>query len=140
MRLDPDCVRDTLLYLEGQLVVTPELEFKPFALSQIEKDLPYSREELANTLLILGEAGFIQEMHDLDVGNKLCQMAVSRITYAGYQFIATIRPKTVWNKTLCILKQFGSFSLGLARYVSVEVAKAELSSIIGTFLKGGNDT
>ena len=140
MRLNPDCIRDTLLYLEEHLVITPELEIKPLSLGQVEKDLPYSREELANTLLVLGEAGFIQETHDLDGGNKLCQMAVSRITYAGYRFIETIRPQTVWDKTLCILKRFGSFSLGLARYVSIEVAKAELSSIIGAFIKGGHDT
>ena len=131
MKLNPDCIRDVLLYLEENLTITPELEIKSLALGQIEKALPYSQEELGNTLLVLGEAGFIKETHNMTGGNKIYSMSVSRITYAGYQFIETIRPKTVWARTKHILKQLGSFSLELIKDVGIDVLKSQIPTLIG---------
>lgn len=130
MKLNPNCIRDVLLYLEENLTITPELELKPLILGQIEKGLPYSKEELANVLLILGEAGFIKEAHNLDGGNKIYQMSVRRITYSGYQFIETVRPKSVWEQTQYVLKQLGSFSLQLIKDISTDLLKSKFQVLL----------
>ena len=61
MKLDLNCIRDTLITLENWLVLNDDLEFVYLDLDEIHKSsdmLKYSRAEIAYTLVILEEAGF----------------------------------------------------------------------------------
>ena len=60
MTLNPDCVRDTLFFLEDHLSINSELEFSTIDIYELDKSLDYPIGELSNTLLVLDDAGFIQ--------------------------------------------------------------------------------
>ena len=120
MKLNPNCIRDILLYLEEHLVISPELEYQEVDSYQLAEHLEYAIQEIVNTLLVLRDANFII----LSVDDSLSNIDVYRITYNGYQFIESIRPKSVWDKTLSVSRRIGSFSLDLISQVAHETLSA----------------
>lgn len=129
MRLNPDCVRDTLLFLEENLRITPELEIKGLTLHKITEALDYTIEEVANTLIDLKDAGFITAQLDM-ADRRIYRLSVSRITHDGYQFIETIRPKPVWERTKNILGQMGSFTFETIKTIATQIIKSEISAYL----------
>ena len=71
MTLNPDCVRDTLFFLEDRLSINSELEFSTIDIYELDKSLDYPIGELSNTLLVLDDAGFIQS-YRCDSDDRIC--------------------------------------------------------------------
>ena len=86
-------------------------------------------QEIANTLVILDEAGYIISVRN-DNDDCIADLDVYRITYDGYQFIETIRPEPVWEKVKSTGKHIGSFSID----VITQVATTVLTSMINGYL------
>ncbi len=97
MKFNPDCMRDILLYLEENLTLSPDLEIQFISVQDLSKNLPYPIQEIANMVLVLDDAEFIDASR-FDAGNQICELLVLRITYSGYQLIESIRPQPVWEK------------------------------------------
>lgn len=107
MKLDLNCIRDTLITLENWLVLNDDLEFVYLNLDEIHKSsnmLKYSRAEIAYTLVILKEAGFIEAIIDY-ASNGINELDVIRLTYKGHQFLDTIRPQSVWDKIYSVAEK-----------------------------------
>lgn len=107
MKLDLNCIRDTLITLENWLVLNDDLEFIYLDLDEIHKSsnmLKYSRAEIAYTLVILKEAGFIEAIIDY-ASNGIDELDVIRLTYKGHQFLDTIRPQSVWDKIYSVAEK-----------------------------------
>ena len=66
--------------------------------------LKYSRAEIAYTLVILKEAGFIEAIIDY-ASNGINELDVIRLTYKGHQFLDTIRPQSVWDKIYSVAEK-----------------------------------
>lgn len=131
MKLNPNCIRDTLFYLEEHLTISDELEFQEIGIYSIQQDLHYPIQELANTLIILHEAGFIEIVTNYS-NDCISLLYVYRITYSGYQFIESIRPEPVWKKVLAAGKYIGSFSIN----VISQIAASTLVSMANSYLTG----
>lgn len=131
MKLNPDCMRDILFYLEEYLSISEELEFEEISMYDLAQHLDYPIQEIANTLVILDEAGYIISIRN-DNDDRIADLDVYRITYDGYQFIETIRPEPVWEKVKSTGKHIGSFSID----VITRVATTVLTSMINGYLTG----
>lgn len=129
MRLNPDCVRDVLLFLEENLQLSPELEYIPVSMRTIADAVHYPLPEVVNTLVLLEEADFLNAMTDYSNG-KILIYDVWRLTYDGHQFLDTIRPKTVWEKVSGACSSAGLYSLDFIKQVAVQV----IATIIPTLL------
>ena len=129
MKFNPDCMRDVLLYLEENLTYSPELRLQFISIQDLDKNLPHTIQEIANMVLVLDDADFIDASR-FDTGDQLCELLVSRITYSGYQLIESIRPQPVWEKVLSVGKKVGSFSLNVISQISSGV----LTSMVNAFL------
>lgn len=125
MKLNPDCIRDILFYLEEHLSISPELEFLYIDVHELGENLNYPLNEIANTVLVLDDAGFI-ESTTYSVGDGCIDISISRITYSGYDFIELIRPENVWGKVKSTGKRLGSFSFD----VITQIATSVLSSLV----------
>ena len=115
MKLNHDCVRDLLLYLEENLNLNDALSVENISL----KD--YSTEELLYTADKLYEAGYIncsRKIYD----NADLVILVSSITYDGHQFLDNIRDDKIFNKTKSILSTLKS--------VSIEIVSETASKVI----------
>ena len=106
MKLNQDCIRDLLLYLEENLKLNDYLSISNISLKN------YSSEELLYTADKLYEAGYLKcsrKVYD----NTDLMIFVSSITYSGHQFLDNIRDDKVFAKTKSILSGFKSISIDI---------------------------
>lgn len=83
MKLDLNCVRDSLLTLEKWLVLNDQLEFIFLDLNEIMESAEmqkYTKPDVAYTLVMLEEAGFIKAVIDYGC-DEISELDVIRLTY-----------------------------------------------------------
>lgn len=56
--------------------------------------------------------------------------SINELTFDGHEFIETIRPKTVWDKTKHIVSQAGTASLAVISDIASSCATEFISSLI----------
>ena len=131
MKLNIDCIRDVLLFLEENLKISDDLEFKFQNLHAICNGLEgkYEKPEIAYTLLKLKEGCYIQAQTFIGDG-IISNIIVSSITYEGHQFIESIRSERVFKEVKNKLGKIGNFALDIVQKVAV----AYVTSLITTGL------
>ena len=120
MKLDLNCIRDTLLTLEDWLILNDNLEFIPQSLAEISQSsrmLKYSQPQIAYTIVILNEADFIKASIRSASGG-IYSISVIRLTYQGHQFLDSIRPEDTWNKIHDICDKTGLKSIATIMEIS----------------------
>ena len=134
MKLDVNCVRDSLLTLEKWLVLNDQLEFIFLDLNEIMESAEmqkYTKPDVAYTLVMLEEAGFIKAVIDYGC-DEISELDVIRLTYQGHQFLETIRPKDTWDKIYAVAEKTGHKSLTsimeIADIILPDVFKSALRS------------
>lgn len=131
MKFNPDCARDILFLLEEKLTISTDLEICYLCLEEIAPNLnQYNAAEIANTLIVLNEAGFIVA-EAIFAGDCIEDILVSRITFNGYQFIESIRPEPVWNKVKNIGSKVGSFSVNAISQIAASTITALINAQLG---------
>lgn len=131
MKLSCECVRDILLCLEETDFLTETAEgylMRSWITAEeiTEKLSGYTEAEVVYTLLRLEEGGFITTATD-DGDDALLLLLVTGMTYDGHELLERLRPETVWEKSLSLLKKLGSFSIDLLSSVSGSILTAEAS-------------
>ena len=131
MKINHDCIRDLLLYLEENLILTPNLEFCSISLQELinSGQLNYPKEVIAHTATLLDQAGYI----DISVSyadNCISSLDIYRITYDGYNFLDSIRPQTVWDKTKSACSKLGSWSFNTITQIASNVLSQTIPIII----------
>ena len=114
LKLNKDCIRDLLLYLEKNLDNKSDIQVRNITLND------YSNEELMYTAEKLIEAQFINAVNKWDITDSHIISVIS-LTYKGHEFLDTIRDNIVWSKTKSFLSKFTSTSIGLISNVASEV-------------------
>ena len=134
MKLDLNCVRDSLLTLEKWLVLNDQLEFIFLDLNEIMESAEmqkYTKPDVAYTLVMLEEAGFIKAVIDYGC-DEISELDVIRLTYQGHQFLETIRPKDTWDKIYAVAEKTGHKALTsimeIADIILPDVFKSALRS------------
>ncbi len=125
MKLNPDCVRDVLLYLEENLEIKNASEFSEITLKQIKESLSqYTEDDVFYSVYNLYKINYIEGKIN-DVGNKkmfFCE--INNITWSGHQFLNTIRPKTVWEATKDGASKLGVMSLHALSSMAMKISDA----------------
>lgn len=114
MILNPDCIRDILMYIESKTDShIDSIEFEDLVTSlnsYDENTLHYhvnqiSKSNLVDNVLYADDA----------------PLYISDLSPAGHEFLANIRSNTNWNKTKEVAKKVGSFSLDTLKDISVNL-------------------
>lgn len=119
MKLNKDCIRDLLIYLEDNLSYTNKISTGSLSL----KD--YTRDELVYTVERLSEAGFIN-------ATKICDAPctptyhIFSLTYNGHQFLDTVRDNSIWKNTKTVASQLASVSLPIIQEIAISFIKTKL--------------
>lgn len=135
MELNHNCVRDILLYLESVPYVTStpdgEMEFSGVWLDSICTALPkYSDEMIFYTLFELDDGAYISLSAET-ADDVIVSCCVNYITYAGHEFLNTIRANPTWEKTLTIAGKVGNFGLQMLAKIAEGVATAFIKQQLG---------
>lgn len=124
MKLNHDCVRDVLLYLEDNL------SYGNFVHSSDLKIKSYSHEEILYCIDKLFEAGFLNCDRQTDLSSVFPWFLIKSISYDGHSFLDNIRDNNVWRKTKNITKSFTSTSINLLSNIASQVIS---NAIIASF-------
>lgn len=117
MRLEKELVRRILLAVEAS-------ERSPY--EGVELDIEgWSEAQIGYHVMLLAEAGYLVAEDIGCIGEDLAWEA-QRLTYAGHEFLDTIRDAEVWRRTKEAAAKVGSVSL----QVMVEIGKAFARQVI----------
>lgn len=120
MKLNNECVRDVLLYLEENLyyvnVSDNTLRHAALSMNAIATELhgkkSYEVLQVKYTVEKLIEAGFIHtSVFAKGHQNAILQCEIDDITWSGHQFLSTIRSNTIWNAVKQKATQIGGMSI-----------------------------
>lgn len=130
MKLDYDCIRDVLLYLETS-------EYNETVLfSSIKNALShYDENTLSYTCIKLHEANMINGLFiSCDNANMPLVHSVTDITILGHEFLSEIHEDTVWNGVKSVASKIGATSISsltqIASSVVTELIRLHFSSPI----------
>ena len=136
MKLNPDCVRDVLLYLEENLKFSKErdygIEHESIGLTTIveylQNEKGYEPDDVKYSVEKLLEIRYIVS-YKMTTGNNhsIVTCPISDITYEGHQFLNTIRPDTVWQATKKGASKLGIMSMHALSSIAMKVAEVIIS-------------
>ena len=125
MKLNYDCVRDLLLYLEENLTYDNPININNLTL----KD--YSNLDLVYTADKLNEADFISCIRSKYVDKAGPVLIAKSITYNGHQFLDTVRDEKVYTETKSVLSSFKSVSIEIFTETASKVLTSLISKQLG---------
>lgn len=117
MKLNSDCVRDTLLYLEENLTVNfQQGNFNSISGRTLIEDMmiehtQYEAEEIWYVIYNLKQIGFIEGRFQPASNNLMYFCQIENITWNGHQFLDSIRPDSIWTAVKTKANQIGGISI-----------------------------
>lgn len=89
MKLDRDCVKDVLLFLEQNLQNGKPMHLNTIATADNLKK--YDRDTISNTLSLLLDEGYIKGEPASSIGFGMLDFMVDAVTLSGYDYLENIR-------------------------------------------------
>ncbi len=124
MKLDHECIRDLLLYLENNLNYGGQININNLKIKS------YNKETLMYTADKLIEAEYLNA--------KICWnytepriIMIESISFKGHQFLDNIRDDSVWKDTKNVLSKFKSTSINFVADVSSQIIANLISKQLG---------
>lgn len=118
MKLNYDCVRDVMLYLEENLIFGNPIRDTNINLNYDIKDIRYS-------LLKLHEINYLDGSVSKYMDGEY-SVITTDITFYGHKFIGEIQSDTIWDKTKSVSKDLGIQTInGIT-----QIASSVISSLI----------
>lgn len=135
MKLNHECVRDVLMYLEKQdyFVASDNYiaDFAPISIEQIVAELPdYTQEEIFYTAFNLAQAGYIDALCE-DSDFSVCHYDINYITFQGHEFLERIKDDSHWSsvkKGLSAVRDYSLSAIG-------SIAQGITGSLIDAYIK-----
>lgn len=122
MKLNPDCLRDILLYIEETTDLDTHVIFEPNNLPS--ELLGYPPEEVMYHIKQSQLADLIVLKSWFVSGSCL----VRYLTPEGHKFISNIKNDSIWAKTKEISKSMGTISISLLTQIASNVAVSVIQS------------
>ena len=118
MKLNPDCIRDTLLCLESNLTINSSINTmssirlaKLYELMSSQYNDKYTHDDIWYSVYLLQQTGYIEA----DIANAgtytMTKCYIQNITWNGHQFLNTIRPHTIWEAVKTKAMEIGGMSI-----------------------------
>ena len=128
MKLDLDCMRDTLLWLEDR-----EYGEASDAGQMIAALSKYSADTVRYTVQKLNEAEFINaDIYGMINGG--IEFSVKDITYNGHQFLADVRSPKLWQLCKKVLEELEMHSVHSAAKVAFDLATRAISISLASLM------
>jgi len=120
MKLNHECVRDSLLVIENELPLNSMTRLSDF--EKIPALTSYSRDELLYCLSKLLEAEFIHAK-EIRVAEGLQDIFIQELTWSGHAFLDNVRDPKVWKKVKDKISFLKSVSIPITAELGSKFAK-----------------
>lgn len=139
MKLNPDCVRDTLIVLEDYLDIAVGNSSYRFIYANArtviaafqKKGLPYDHRDVLYTLIQLSESGYISTDFSFTSRGFIDLSHIFYITPKGHELLASIHDADTWKaKIRPALNKFGTISLSVLETVAGGVSTGIVENLL----------
>lgn len=119
MKLNHDCVRECLLYLEKNLEFASTIDPNQLVeyLKYGEKDIFYSLQKLQETGYIEGGISYYYGSNQVYTQSN----PIRDISWEGHEYLNTIRDNKVWHKTKKVTASLKSVPLSMVKTIATQV-------------------
>lgn len=139
MKLDKDCIRKVLLYIEEHCIFETDKFGKKkihivglHELAESNELSEFDEDNIRYTIVKLMEGDYIKGgFIPKDSGLNFKIVQITQLTLRGHDLLDNIKPEPVWNETKGILHKIGDFSLGIMSQVAGETMAAYTKSMMG---------
>lgn len=134
MRLNHNCVRDVLLFIEEKQEIGSALHLSDFLnLNNKKSDNnrlnKYDNETIEYTLMKLDETGYLNDYCCISQ-YQLIEFDVTSITWKGHKFLDTIRDPKIWKTTQTVAAHLESVSISLISNIASNVLEHYIQQFI----------
>lgn len=130
MKLNYECMRDVLIFLEENLTLNcadDGMEYEEMSGEDVCNGLPaYSKEDVYYSLEMLSQGGYINA-DDLYGDDQLLVCSVLSLNLDGHEFLAQIRDSENWSNVKKVTSAIRNFSLSAISSAAEGVASALIS-------------
>lgn len=140
MKLNPDCVRTLVLFIEEHTYVSGVSEsggkfhkLSPQCMIQVEPVCSYDADEVLYTLIQLSESGYIVTDFSLIKNSETDDFLFGHIYYLtpkGHEFASGVRRPERWNKIKAVIKPIGDISLSALTAIAQGVTEGIISNAL----------
>lgn len=124
MKLNRECVRDLMLYLEESLDDKNFIDVLGIKLSDYSEDeIVYTAKKLIEAQYLNGKAQY--------ASNKIYRFPIASITFSGHNFLDNIRPQGTWDMVNEKTKSIGSVSIEIISSIAAQIGTLLLSKALG---------
>ncbi len=125
MKLNHDCIRALLIYLEKNLEVKANGLPEGIKLGHIDEDdlSRFSQEDIFYSARKLVEANYI-EVANKEVAPRV--MIIKEITWNGHDYLDSIRDPKVWHEIKSRTKDLSGIALEVVKCLAIEITKQML--------------
>ncbi|EOU2128083.1 DUF2513 domain-containing protein [Clostridium perfringens] len=121
MRLNPDCVRDILLFVEDNTDYEKDCVSSDELLSALSH---YDRNTLFYHISKMDSAELFDDVYYSDDEINL----ISSLSWLGHSYLDNIRDNSIWSKTKSALGKLSSVSLPILIQKAADIATMSLSN------------
>lgn len=128
MKLNPDCLRDALIWLEDNIKINDK-SFSSYHLQDLYNALPqYNNDDIYYCIYNLFQIRYIEGKFSLLPSGavKICE--INNISFSGHQFLNTIRPISIWEATKTGASKIGIMSIHALSTIAMKVAEAVITN------------
>ncbi|MBC3899704.1 MAG: DUF2513 domain-containing protein [Firmicutes bacterium] len=115
MKLNHECIRDLLLYLEDNLLFTSHLCANDLEI------FPYESVDIIYAAARLSEAKYLETTQMSYSHDTIPIIHIHSLTWDGHKLLDNIRDENVWSNTKSMVTQFSSVSIGIIDNVSNKI-------------------
>ena len=135
MKLNHDCVRDVLLFVEEEQHPGIFLHLNDFISIQ-DKDTStkkrlsmYDAETIKYTLMKLHETDYLKDNLSI-ISGRLVEYSTGALTWEGHKFLDTIRDQKIWKTTKEVASHLESVSITLISNIASNVLENYIQRFI----------
>lgn len=130
MKLNHECMRDVLIFLEESLILSRTdkgMEYEEMSGDDICNGLPaYAEEDIYYSLEMLYQGGYINT-NNMYGDDELLACRVLSLTLDGHEFLAQIRDSENWSNVKKVVSAIRNFSLSAISSAAEGVTSALIS-------------
>lgn len=123
MKLNLDCIRAVMLAVENKPLG------ETLSIRELEACTHFPEDDVIYTCLKLEEAGFLDLLTVPIRGPLPGIKSVGELSYAGHEFLNSIRSDDIWAKTKKHAKDLGSFSLPFVQSIALKLLESKVQGL-----------
>ena len=137
MKLNLDCVRDILLFLEKQnnvnLSEDGEISWVPVRIEDLFEGLnKYNRREVFYAVHNMEQAGLLDCSTEY-ADDSLDYCFINYITFEGHEFLEGVRGNKRWASVKKVAEKVGVFSFQVLASIAQSMAKAGINAVLSGY-------